>query len=347
MPADISTSYLGLRLKSPIVMGSSPLTLNPEFVRELAVAGVGAIVLPSLFEEQIVHELLGRGEQAQAAETQVESLNYEPKEDDYNGGPQAYVSTIRMLKAITDMPVIGSLNGCTGGRWLAFAAQIQEAGADALEISLESAMLDPSLGADEIEQRMIDCISDLCDQVSIPVSVKLSPFHTNLPNLAWRLIEAGASGFVCFSHNTNWQVSTDSIAATLNWSLTPPSSINQTVSGLIRVRSGGPSISVAASGGISSVADIIKSVIAGADVTMITSEIHRSGPSIVARLTQGIAVYLSDRGLKTFDDLVRSRPTPKSYLRSEYLNCLICPGRQEDPSAPIPTQEGDRWGHLL
>ncbi len=347
MITDISASYLGLRIGSPIVVGSSPITLSPESVRELAIAGAGAIVLPSLFEEQIVHELLEQGAQTSEHESRIEALSYESKEDEYNGGPNAYLASIRTLKSTTGLPVIASLNGCTDGRWLNFAGKIQEAGADALEVSFESAALAPSLGADQVELNLIDCISDLCDQVSIPVSIKLSPFHTNLPNLAWRLTEAGAAGFVCFAHDTNWRVSTERVAGSLRWELTPASNINLTISGLIRVRSGGPSISLAASGGISSVEDIVKSILAGADVTMLTSEIYRSGPTIVSHLVEGLASYLERHGFESLDALIRARPTPKPYLRSEYLNCLINPEHCQDASPPAQIVEGDRWGHIL
>ncbi len=347
MFANVSARYLGMRLNSPIIVGSSPLTLAPEIVRELAIAGAGAVVLPSLFEEQIVHDLLERGVRPSEPELRVEELSYERIEDGYNGGTQNYLSSIRTLKSTTGLPVIGSLNGCTDGQWLAFASQIEEAGADALEFAFESATLDPSQCADEVEQGFVDCVSDLCDHVSIPVSIKLSPFHTSLPNLTWRLIEAGASGFVCFAHATSWRVSTESIAATLKWALTPASHINHTISGLIRVRCGGPKISVAASGGISSIEDIIKSAIAGADVVMLTSEIYRAGPSVVAHLVEGLASYLDRHGLASFDALIQARPIPKPYLRSDYLNCLTHPDSRDHASPNPPKLEGDRWGHLL
>jgi dihydroorotate dehydrogenase (fumarate) len=349
MLANVSANYLGLRLNSPIVIGSSPMTLNPETVRELAIAGAGAIVLPSLFEEQIEPDLLANTETKRAAASSAGLMSGENyREENYNGGPKEYLASIRRLKSATGLPVIGSLNGCSGGSWLTFAARMQEAGADALEFTFESAALDPSQSADEIEQRQLDCVSDLCDQVGIPVAVKLSPFHTNLPNLAWRLIEAGALGLICFAHDPNWRISTESIAASLNWALTPASDINQTISGLIRVRCGGPSISMAASGGLSSVEDIIKSTIAGADIAMLASEIYRSGPSVVTHLVEGIASYLDRHGFQSFDEFVRARPTFQSCLRNDYLHCLTQPERSMDqPPTPQKRIEGDRWGHVL
>ena len=208
---NLSASYLGLSLKSPIVVGSCPLTLIPEKVREMSIAGAGAVVLPSLFEEQIVHLRNQRGERVSDRESQVEWLSYEQIEDKYNGGPEAYLESISHHKKFSDLPVIASLNGCTGGHWLGFAVDLQRAGADAIELMLEPEITEPSVSGDRIERELLSCVTYLCDQISIPVSVKLSPYHTNLANLAWRLAEAGASGMVGFAHATSWEVSAERI----------------------------------------------------------------------------------------------------------------------------------------
>ena len=241
----VSASYLGLQLKSPIVVGSCPLTLIPEKVREFSIAGAGAIVLPSLFEEQIVHQRNQRGERVSERESQVEWLSYEQIEDKYNGGPQGYLDTISQHKRFSDLPVIASLNGCTGGHWLSFAVDLQRAGADAIELMLEPEITEPTVSGDRVERELLGCVTSLCDQVSIPVSVKLSPYHTNLSNLAWRLTEAGSSGLVGFAHATSWEVCAERINTTIKWSLTHSGNINPTIDGLIRLRSGGPSISLA------------------------------------------------------------------------------------------------------
>ncbi len=345
MHPSLSTSYLGLKLKSPIVVGSCPMTLLPERVRELSTAGAGAIVLPSLFEEQIVHQRNQRGEQVSERESQVEWLSYEQGEDRCNGGPQGYLDTITRHKKVADVPVIASLNGCTGGHWLSFAVDLQRAGADAIELMLEPEITEPSVSGDRIERELLACVTYLCDQVSIPVSVKLSPYHTNLSNLAWRLAESGASGLVCFAHATSWEVSTERIKTSIKWSLTHSGNINPTIDGLIRLRSGGPSISLAASGGICSTEDVTRVVIAGADIAMVTSEIYRAGPEIVASMLNGLRNFLSLHQLNSFEEFVSSRPATTLNIRRSRLQAMTRPERFDDPTPEEPHQSGDRWGH--
>ena len=327
------------------MVGSCPMTLVPERVRELSIAGIGAIVLPSLFEEQIVHLRNQRGEQVSQRESQVEWLSYEQSEDHYNGGPDAYLETISRHKKFSDIPVIASLNGCTGGHWLSFAVDLQRAGADAIELMIEPEITEPSVSGDRVERELLACVTYLCDQVSIPISVKLSQYHTNLSNLAWRLAEAGTSGLVGFAHATTWEVSTERIRTSIRWSLTHSGNINPTIDGLIRLRSGGPSISLAASGGICSIDDVTRVVIAGADVAMITSEVYRAGPEIVASMLTGLRDFLNSHRFNTFEEFVQSRVAPTLSLRRARLQAITRPQRFDDPTPEQPHQTGDRWGH--
>jgi dihydroorotate dehydrogenase (fumarate) len=321
------------------------MTLNPESIREFSIAGAGAIVLPSLFEEQIVHQRHQRGEQVSQRESHVEWLSYEQSEDTYNGGPQSYLATIANHKSITDIPIIASLNGCSGGHWLSFAVDLQRAGADAIELMLEPEIVEPSVSGDRVEKELLACATYLCDQVSIPVSVKLSPYHTNLSNLAWQLTAAGVSGIIGFAHPTTWEVCTERIKTSIKWTLTHPGNINPTIDGLIRLRAGGPSISLAASGGICYPEDVKRTVIAGADVAMVTSEIYRAGPTAIEELITGIGDFLSVHHFSTFADFVSSRPMPALSLRRSRLQSMTQPQRFEDPSPEVPHQTGDRWGH--
>ncbi len=335
-----------MTLKSPIVVGSCPMTLNPEKVRELSIAGVGAVVLPSLFEEQIVHQRNLRGEVVSDRESQVEWLSYEHIEYKYNGGPQEYLETISNHKKFADLPVIASLNGCTGGHWLSFAVELQGAGADAIELMIEPEITEPSVNGDRVERELIACVTYLCDLVSIPVSVKLSQYHTNLSNLAWRLAAAGASGLVGFAHATTWEVCTESIQTSIKWSLTQSGNVNPTIDGVIRLRSGGPSISLAASGGICTCEDVIHAVIAGADIAMVTSEIYRAGPEAIERMITGLNNFLSLQKCPTFAEFIGSRPAPALSLRRSRLQSMTRLKRFEDPTPEDPHHSGDRWGHL-
>ena len=341
-----STHYLGLHLNSPIVIGACSLTQRPEMVRELSIAGAGAVVLPSLFEEQIVHQMMDQGKEPSPSETRIEAACYAESEDSYNGGPNEYLSNIRQLKSVTAIPVIANLNGCTDGHWLDFSREIEQAGADALELSLDSEVADSACSADEVESRLLESVTDVCDMVNIPVSVKLTPFHTNLSNLSWRLLEAGASGVVCFAHEPAWHVATEQIAATLNWGLTPASNINSTIAGLVRVRANGPDFSVAASGGISVPQDLIKTIIAGADVSMVTSEVYRAGPDAVAHLLDGLSCYLQRHGFMSFQEFVASRPSSGHAIRRMQVSSLTRCQEFIDPTPGMQHQSGDRWGHM-
>lgn len=314
-------------------------------VRELSIAGAGAVVLPSLFEEQIVHQMLERGKETCACEDKVEAACYTESEDVYNGGPAEYLNTIQRLKDVTAIPVLANLNGCTEGRWLDFARELEFAGADGIEVSLDNDLATASKSADQVEGRLLECVNELSDSVNIPIGVKLTPFHTNLANLAWRLVEAGAAGVVCFAHEPSWLVEIDKVAATLNWGLTPASNINSTLAGLVRIRSGGPEISVAASGGISAPQDLIKTIIAGADVTMVTSEVYRAGPDSIAHLLEGLTSYLMRHGFSSFSEFTASRPVLNSAVRRMEVCSLTRCQEFIDPTPDVHQHSGDRWGH--
>ena len=350
MRPEITTEYLGLQLSSPIVVGACPLSLNRETVRQLAIAGAGAVVLPSLFEEQIVHYMLDNNLPAEQDEATVEQRGYRERTDRYNGGLIAYLNAIRDLKQVTSVPIVANLNGCTRGNWLRFAGHLESSGADALELNLRVDTSDPSLGSEAVEEDFLDCVQTVCDAVSIPVSVKLSPYFTCLSNLAWRLVEAGASGLVIFGREARYEVQLDRLHATTHWDLTPASYISETLAGLMRVRAGGPDISVAACGGICSASDATKTIMAGADVAMVTSEIYREGPDVVAHIIGGIISFLERNGIESFSQLVRSRPqpTPLALGRSDYLQPLNeRTAYDDDSAADASPKTGDRWGHLI
>lgn len=345
MPPSICVDYLGLQLNSPIIVGACPLNLNPERVRELSIAGAGAVVLPSLFEEQVVHRRQEQGRMSTAQESKVESLRYEATEDQYNGGPDNYLDTIATLKRSTGLAVIASLNGATKGCWLSIAAEMEQAGADALEVFLENDCPDPALDANALEASLLECVTDVCDQVSIPVSVKLSPYHSNLANLGWRLAESGASGIVCFAHDPTWQIVKEEICATPNWEVNAPCAINPTIAGLVRLRSGGPQLSVAASGGVRSPEDVVRCIQAGADVAMITGEVYRAGVEAVAHVVEGLCSYLQRNDFESIQDLIAARPEPKLRGRGSFLRFLKF-DREKISVHAAPPKVGDRWGHV-
>lgn len=344
MSVETTASYLGLSLSSPILIGACPLTRNPEFVRSAAVAGAGAIVLPSVFEEQIVHKMMDQGKSVSPREERVEAACFRPSEDEYNGGTEAYLEVIESLRRQTGIPIIASLNGYTDGDWLRFAQSIEQAGASALEVTLEPDLTDPEISGDQVEEQMLGSLRQLCDLVSLPISVKLASQHTNLCNLAWRVVEAGGSALVCFAHEPTWKIELDSISALPQWGLTQAGNINPTISGLLRIRSQGPGIDLAASGGIASVSDVINCVVAGANAVMITSEIYRSGPDVISHLNDGLMSYLNRHGFESFEALTDSRPNLKPFLRSMHSNYVVSREAPENLGS-MAMHVGDRWGH--
>ena len=197
---DLTTTYLGLKLKNPIVASSSPLTQKPETVQQLEQAGIAAVVMHSLFEEQIIHESWKlHNDLMRGSELSAEAISYLPDYGQYSIGPDAYVNTLRKIKQAVNIPVIGSLNGMSTGGWINYAQKIEEAGADALELNLYYLATNPDLTSAELENRYITLVADIRKQIAVPIAVKLSPFFTALPNFARRLVDAGANGLVLFN----------------------------------------------------------------------------------------------------------------------------------------------------
>lgn len=343
----MTAEYLGLRLASPVVVSACPMTLRREAARELTAAGAGALVLPSLFEEQIVSYRTGATTGHGPSACEVDAPGDPLGESQYNGGPQAYLQTIGNLKHSIGVPVIASLDGYSNGSWLTFAEDLQQAKADALELTLHVDTYDPGLRSEAVEQWLIDCVTTVRESISIPLSVKLAPFFTNLANLADRLVEAGVSGLTIFAHEPIWDIHLDRLQATRGWSLTQPGSIEMTLAGLIRARAGAPNISIAASGGIGSASDAIKAVIAGADVAMVTSEIYREGPNVVTQITDGIRHYLERGGYESFESLARSRPQSLVSIRDRTRDVgAAMPSFYNVPLPSSTRHSGDRWGHM-
>lgn len=348
MSVEISTEYLGLQLKSPVIVGSCPLTLNLETVRQLEESKAGAIVLPSLFEEQIVHEMRAAGRATGQQERQTEEAGYSLAADAYNEGTSGYLQCITALKQRSALPVIASLDGCTSGSWLSFATEIERSGADALELNLRTDDFDAATDSVSIEESLLECAGSVVEHIKIPVAVKLRQSFTSLSNLTTRLAALPVRGVVIFGREPTWEVELDGLRATSHWSLTAAGSIQTTVGGLIRVRMSKPGISVAASGGISSAEDAIKTIVAGADVVMVTSQVYREGPGAVAHIVNGMSSYLEQHGMASFRDLRASRPEIDAVLgeRSAYLRPLTGSRRYDDPTPDVRPQRGDRWGHI-
>lgn len=348
MDIDLSARYLGLTLPSPIVIGACPLTAKTECVRQMACCGAGAVVLPSIFEEQIAKYRADRDQPVTAEEETAAWQAYRPAQDSYNGGPEEYLRTIEAMRRTVSVPVIASMNGWTGGAWLNFASDIEAAGADAIELNLHTPRWDGRVSAEQLEQWLVDNVTTVCDCVSIPVAVKLEPFFTNLPNVAWKLTAAGAGALVLFGHEPQMDIRLDDFRPQLAWRLTPPGAIGSTLSGLMHVRSACPDLSLASSGGIGSPADVIKTILAGADVATMTSAVYRDGAGIIRSMHDGIVNFLERKHIATLSDLLSHRSAGAHTAGWERLG-YTGPLTSDEEWPPFPRRKpflsGDRYGH--
>jgi dihydroorotate dehydrogenase (fumarate) len=280
---DLSTTYLGLNLKNPLVASASPLSKKLDSARSLEDAGASAVVMFSLFEEQIIHEslalnyFLDRG-----SESNPEAATYFPDLGHYNLGPDGYLELVRKLKEALSIPVIGSLNGITPGGWVDYAARIEQAGADALELNMYDVATDSSLTSHDLEQVYIDLVSDVSKQIHIPLAVKLSPFFTSLPNFAARLVKAGASSLVLFNRFMQPDIDIETLEVSPNLHLSTSEELRLPLR-WVAILYGRVQADLALTSGVHQAEDVLRAMMAGANVTMLASELIHNG---VGRLTE-------------------------------------------------------------
>ncbi len=323
----LTTRYLGLELTNPIVAGASPLGTDLDAVRRLEEAGIGAIVMHSLFEEQIaqdqIKEVLDRD---LSAESSAEAMSYFPEPAEYRLGPEEYLDQIRRVKALVSCPVVGSLNGSTGTGWVEYARLIQQAGADALELNVYYVAAGAGETSDAIEQRTVDIVKAVKAAVTIPVAVKLSPFFTSLKNFATRLDAAGADGLVLFNRFYQPDIDIERLEVMPTLRLSDSSEL------LLRLRwlallSGPFPGSLALSGGVHTVPDVVKSVMAGASVVHVVSALLRNGPAYAKELRTGLATWLGEHEYESLGQArgsmsLEKSPNPEAFERANYMRVL-------------------------
>src|ERR1700690_2398484 len=324
---DLSTRYLGLKLKSPLVASASPLCESVDNLRRMEDAGIAAVVLPSLFEEQLTHASealdwdLSRG-----SECLAESLNFFPDLRTYNLGPDGYLELIHRAKQNLSIPVIASLNGVSDGGWVRYAGLMQEAGADAIELNLYSLVTDPTVTSSQVEQDYCELVSHVKASVTIPVAVKLSQFFTAIPHLARCLDEAGADALVLF--NRFYQPEFDLETLDVVPSLTLSSSQELLLRlHWIAILHGRLHANLALTGGVHTAEDVLKAIMAGANVAMMTSALLKHGIEhsqlVLARMRRWMeeheyASISQMRGSMSY----RSVPRPDVYERLNYMRVL-------------------------
>lgn len=324
---NLATTYLGLNLRNPVIVGASPCCDDLDLCKRLEQAGAAALVMHSLFEEQVDLEENARHTLIDGVSgSHAEASDYFPHVDDYALPPEAYVRQLAALKATLSIPVIASLNGHRPGGWIDYARRLEAAGADALELNLYSLPTDPEQDAEGVEGEQLFIVGEVCRSIKIPVAVKISPWLTAPAHYVRQLEQAGAKGVVMFNRLYQPDFDIEGLEVHPHLRLSDPAEL------LMRLRwlaiiSPQSSLTLAASGGVHSPEDLIKSLLAGAHATQIVSTVLRRGPEAVRSLLVGLVAWMQDRG---YENIVELRgalnharcPNPTAFERANYLQIL-------------------------
>jgi len=327
MSADLRSRYLGLELRNPIVAAASPLTGSLDSLKRLEDAGVAAVVLPSLFEEQIEHEEMATHNLMLAgAELSPEAHGFFPEMQNYNTGPDNYLKLIGEAKKALSVPVIPSLNGFTPGGWTRIAKQFEQAGADAIELNVYFLATDPEDTSASVEKRYIDLVASVSGMVSIPVAVKVSPYFSAMANMAARLAAAGAAGLVLFNRFVQPDILLDELEVAPHLVLSTSDELRLALRWIAILR-GRVQASLAATGGAHTADDALKLLLAGADCVMIASSLLRQGAAHAGTLVSGIEKWMNERDYASVEQMKGSLsqqacPDPAAFERSNYMKAL-------------------------
>ncbi len=324
---DLSTTYLGLKLKHPVVPSASPLSDGLAKVKRLEDAGASAIVMYSLFEEQIVGEshlldhYLSHG-----AESFAEALDYFPEMDNYNVGPHGYLELISAAKAATEIPIIGSLNGVSTGGWVEYARMIQEAGASALELNIYYIPTDPAMPGAEVEQMYLDVVRDVKSNVTIPLAVKVGPYFSSFANMAMKLAREGADGLVVFNRFYQPDFDLENLEVVPNLMLSSPWELRLPLR-WISILYGMVPIDMAVTSGVHTYQDVLKGLMAGAKVTMMASELLRNGAERIGTIVQEMTQWMEEHEYESVRQMQGSMSQknvaePAAFERANYMKVL-------------------------
>jgi len=323
---DISAHYLGLELRNPLVASASPLASTADGVKRLAGAGVAAVVLPSLFEEELRRQAAQDAALAQAGtESFAESLSYFPEGAGAGPGPRQYLSLLERAAAAVDIPVIASLNGVTTGGWTDYASALEQAGAAAIELNIYHLPAGPLTSGRDVEQRHIDVLTTVKAVVGVPVAVKLSPYFSSVGEVAVRLDRAGADGLVLFNRFMQPDIDPESLGVTVGFGLSSPAEA-RLPRAWIALLAGRVKASLAASTGVEDAADVAAYLLAGADVVMTTSALLRHGPEHATALLDGLTAWMTRKRFRALDDLRGKLAIPADHAeareRASYVSTL-------------------------
>ncbi len=324
---DLKTTYLGLALKNPIVLSSSPLSEKVESIQALEAAGISAVVMHSLFEEQIIHESLELDHYLNRdSESYAEALHYFPEVGRYTLTPEAYLDQVKKLKAGVGIPVIGSLNGVSTGGWIDYAKKIEAAGADALELNIYYLPTDVDITSAELESSYTTLVHDVCEQISIPVAVKLSPSFTALPNFARSLVKAGAKGLVLFNRFYQPDFDLEALKVTPNLKLSSPNELRLPLR-WIAILYGQVEADFALTSGVHKYTGVLKAMMAGASVAMMTSALLKKGPARVNKILEKLETWMVEHEYQSIEQMQGSMSQqavadPSAFERANYMKVL-------------------------
>ncbi len=324
---DLTTTYLGLTLPHPLMPGASPLAHDLDAVRRLEDAGAAAIVMHSLFEEQITRDQLGMMHHMLLHDdSNAEALSYFPPADDFAFGPDKYLEQVRAIKKAVKVPVIGSLNGTTSEGWLSYAKQIQQSGADAIELNFYHVATNALETGADVEARLLETVRTIKTHITIPIAVKLSPFYSSMSHLALELEAAGASGVVMFNRFYQPDIDPEMLESVPRLQLSTPDEL------LLRLRwlailSGRTRLSLAATGGVHSGIDALKAVMAGAHAVQMTSALLHHGPGRLATTLRELGQWLIDHDYSSLRQAqgsmsLEKNPNPEAFERGNYMRVL-------------------------
>jgi dihydroorotate dehydrogenase (fumarate) len=327
MSVDLSTTYLGLKLKNPLVAAACPLTQKVDSLKRLEDAGVAAAVMPSLFEEQIQHDDMAMSElQDYGTDSFAEALSYFPEPEQYRTGPDAYLDAISAAKKAVSMPIIASLNGTSEGGWTRYARLMQDAGADALELNVYYIATDPDKTAADVEKQYLDLVSAVKQSVSIPLAVKVGPYFSAMANMARRLAEAGADGLVLFNRFLQPDVDLDTLEISPKLVLSTPYELLVPLRwiAILRDRVGA---SLALTSGLHDADCLIKALLAGADVGMVASVLYQQGVDQISAILGGLQEWMDQNEYTSVEQLKGSMsqakcPDPAAFERGNYMKAL-------------------------
>ncbi len=335
---DLKTNYLGFTLKNPLVPSASPLSESLDNIRRLEDAGAAAIVMHSLFEEQLTDEghrldhYLDYG-----TESFAEALSYFPPADQYHVGPDQYLNHIRLAKEAVDIPVIASLNGISNGGWTEYSRLIEHAGADALELNIYYIPTNPDMSAVEVEQRYVDIVTSIHQQVNLPLAVKLGSQFSSPANMARKLAGAGAGALVLFNRFYQPDLDLQALEVSRHLELSSSSELLLPLR-WIAILDGRVDLDLALTTGVHNHVDVLKGLMAGANVTMMASELLKNGISRLSEILRDIVVWMQENGYESVEQMQGSMSQrhvrePSAFERANYMKLLQ--GWRPDPAGVV------------